>query len=103
VKASPEGLRLSVMGREFAVACNETDKPLLLQAAAELDRRMREVQKSGKVIGLDRCAIIAALNVTYDLLQARHESAGSSANSARLRAMRERIDAALQDQQQLNL
>lgn len=103
MKASPEGLRLTVMGREFAVACSEADKPLLMQAAAELDRRMREVQKSGKVIGLDRCAIIAALNVTYDLLQARQENVGSSAASARLRAIRERIDAALQDQHELNL
>lgn len=103
MKASPEGLRLTVMGREFAVACTDADKPLLLQAASELDRRMREVQKSGKVIGLDRCAMIAALNITYDLLQARQESVGSNAASVRLRAIRERIDAALQEQQQLGL
>jgi len=71
VKKSPEGVNVSIMGREFAVACADEQRDALSQAAMHLDIKMREIQKSGKIIGMEKCAIMAALNITHDLLSAR--------------------------------
>jgi len=64
-------LDVTIMGREFRVACPDDEREGLLQAVTHLDRKMREIRDSGKVIGLERIAIMAALNITHDYLAAR--------------------------------
>jgi cell division protein ZapA len=64
-------LDVAIMGREFRVACPEEEKESLLHAVAFLDRKMREIRDQGKVIGLERIAIMAALNITHDYLAAK--------------------------------
>lgn len=61
-------LDVTIMGREFRVSCPERDKEGLLQAVGYLDRKMREIRDTGKIIGLERIAIMAALNISHDLL-----------------------------------
>lgn len=60
--------KVNIMDRDFTVACEDGDQENLLAAAAHLDRQMRAIQKSGKVIGHERCAIMAALNIANELL-----------------------------------
>lgn len=64
-------LDVAIMGREFRVACPEEERESLLQAVTYLDRKMREIRDHGKVIGLERIAIMAALNITHDYLSAK--------------------------------
>ncbi|MDD5390331.1 MAG: cell division protein ZapA [Gallionellaceae bacterium] len=64
-------LDVAIMGREFRVACPEDERESLLQAVSYLDRKMREIRDHGKVIGLERIAIMAALNITHDYLAAK--------------------------------
>lgn len=64
-------LDVTIMGREFRVACPDDEKESLLQAVSFLDRKMREIRDQGKVIGLERIAIMAALNITHDYLAAK--------------------------------
>jgi cell division protein ZapA len=64
-------LDVAIMGREFRVACPESERESLLQSVAYLDRKMREIRDHGKVIGLERIAIMAALNITHDYLSAK--------------------------------
>lgn len=64
-------LDVAIMGREFRVACPEDERESLLQAVSFLDRKMREIRDGGKVIGLERIAIMAALNITHDYLAAK--------------------------------
>lgn len=64
-------LDVAIMGREFRVACPEEEREGLLQAVTYLDRKMREIRDGGKVIGLERIAIMAALNIAHDFLAAR--------------------------------
>ncbi len=64
-------LDVAIMGREFRVACPEDEREGLLQAVSYLDRKMREIRDGGKVIGLERIAIMAALNITHDYLAAK--------------------------------
>lgn len=69
-------LDVTIMGREFRVSCPENERQSLIEAAAYLDRKMREIRDSGKVIGVERIAIMAALNITHDFLNVR-STAGS--------------------------
>ena len=67
MSAEGRGLDISIMGRKFRVACAENEEKQLLEAVAYLDKKMREIHEQGKVVGLERIAIMAALNITYEL------------------------------------
>lgn len=95
MKESMDGIAVNILGKEFRVACPDDERESLLAAAAYLDRKLREVQASGKVIGTERAAIVAALNISHELLELR-KSGGLSENATqKVRLLRNRIDAAL--------
>ena len=74
-------LDVSILGREFKVACKEGERAELSEAVALLDRRMREIRDTGKVNGTDRIAVMAALNLAHDLLRERRAPKAASANT----------------------
>jgi cell division protein ZapA len=98
--------RVSVrlLDREYQVACPADERSDLLDSAEYLDAKMREVRDSGKVVGLDRIAVISALNLANELIKLRRNgSAVDSDLGARLRTLRERVETALEKGQQLEL
>jgi cell division protein ZapA len=98
VKSSPGGVTISILGKELKVACPDGERESLSAAARYLDQRMREIQDSGKVIGAERCAVMAALNLTNELLQLREQVNGVPAEfNTRLQALHGRIEAVLQE------
>ncbi len=101
MKPASQGVNVNIMGREFTVACPENERAALTRAAAHLDSRMREIQKSGKVVSLERCAVIAALNVVNELLSIHDEARKKEDLSDRMRALHDKLDSAMQEQ--LNL
>ena len=64
-------LDVSILGREYRVACKESEREELLQAVQFLDHRMREIRDSGKVAGTERIAVMAALNIAHEVLRVR--------------------------------
>ena len=95
MKETSDGIAVTILGKEFRVACPDNERASLLAAASYLDRKLREVQASGKVIGSERAAIVAALNITHELLELR-QSGGLSENATqKVRLLRNKIDAAL--------
>jgi cell division protein ZapA len=64
-------LDVSLLGRDFKVACKESERAELTDAVALLDRRMREIREGGKIAGAERIAVMAALNLAHDLLRER--------------------------------
>lgn len=94
---SSKGVNISIMGRDFSVACPPDEQEDLLEAARFLDKNMKDIQKTGKVIGAERCAIMAALNITNDLLKLQRETAGQERLSERLSSLQSRIDEVLSD------
>lgn len=64
-------LDVHILGRDFKVACREDERAELQDAVAFLDGRMREIREAGKTAGVDRIAVMAALNIAHDLLRAR--------------------------------
>ena len=96
-------LDVSIMGREFRLACPIEEEPVLLQAVEMLDEKMHEIRGAGKVVGLEKIAIMAALNIAHELLHARVGGGDFDIGTIqrKIHSMNETIDAALQDQSAL--
>lgn len=108
--STARGVQLDVMilGREYRVACAEDERAALLEAVAFIDARMRDIRDSGKVSGVDRIAVMAALNIANELLRERKESSRAAAApvdaagaGGRIRRMSTAIDEALAVQDKL--
>jgi cell division protein ZapA len=98
--------RVSVrlLDREYQVACPAEERSALLDSAEYLDGKMREIRDSGKVVGLDRIAVIAALNLANELIKQRKQGTVIEGDlGARLKTLRERVESALEKGQQLEL
>lgn len=96
-----KGIDVSIMGREFRVACPEDEQEELLAAVSYLDRKMREIRDSGKVIGVERIAIMAALNIAHELLTTRTGGFDIGDFKRRIGFMQELLDQAMLDQEKL--
>lgn len=106
-------LDANILGRDYKIACKESERAELTEAVAYLDGRMREIRDHGKVTGADRIAVMAALNIAHDLLRARggsvkespqspHESAvDASSTRRRIHDMGTAIDKLLAGQEKL--
>jgi cell division protein ZapA len=110
--AAPLMIDVTIFGRQYKVACNEDERAELADAVAYLDGKMREIRDRGKVAGVDRIAVMAALNITHDFLRERHVARISSqtprANTIdeegarrRIQAMQAAIDQTLAGQEKL--
>jgi cell division protein ZapA len=89
--ASVSTVSIRILDKEYQVHCPPEQQDALLSTAHNLDQRMREIRRSGNVIGLERIAVMAALNLSYELMQAQHNAGSSAAASTDL----DRIDAKL--------
>ena len=64
---------VSILDKEYQVACPADQEAELIVSASYLDKQMRSIRESGKVIGLERIAVMAALNISHELLKASEE------------------------------
>ena len=93
-----------ILDKEYQVACPASERTGLLDSAEILDAKMREIQNAGRVVGLDRIAVMAALNMANDLLRAEardRELDGDVSN--RLKDISDRVDSILGSAKQLDL
>tara|TARA_Y100001934_G_C12353253_1_gene776593 strand:- start:2260 stop:2568 length:309 start_codon:yes stop_codon:yes gene_type:complete len=92
-----EEVKVTILDRQFSVSCKEGEKELLLEAATFLDDQIRVVQEQTKLVGLDRCAIIAALNITNELLALKKGDSALSLAAQRIQSIGERIEETIKD------
>lgn len=91
-KAS-EAVSVRLLDREYTVGCAPDERDDLIAAARLLDAKMREVRGSNRMVGLDRVAVLAALNLAHELLLLRSESEGKDRDLARsLAEMQRKLD-----------
>lgn len=86
-----------ILDKEFQVACKPDEKEALLSAAGELDSRMRKVRNSGAIIGIDRIAVMVALNLCHELQQARAQQPQQQADDAALLRIADKLERALKN------
>ncbi len=95
-QAESQTVSINLLDKEFSFNCPADAEAELLASADFLNEKMRDIRKSGKVLGLERIAVMAALNLAHELLQSRQET--NSDVEQRLRHLGSKIDAALKHQ-----
>ncbi len=93
----PQPVSITILGKEYKIACDDNEKEALLESAQDLDKQMREIRDSGKVNGPDRIAVMAALNLTHELRQIQERKNNPTGNLAnRLINLRHKIENVLE-------
>lgn len=89
-------VKVHILDKEYLVACPDEEKNALLSSAKFLNDKMSEIRTSGKVVGIDRIAVMAALNLAHDVLESESiDNTQLDSYGARLRELNNRIEAAL--------
>ncbi len=104
MSAAGEPVSIEILDKEYLIACPPQERDDLQRAATLLNARLKEIRGAGKAMVTDRLMMMAALNLANDLakLQAREERATAEFGT-RVKAMRERVERALVQGQQLEL
>jgi len=69
----PKVLSVRILGKDYLVGCPEGEETALLQSAKHVDDKMNEIRKAGKVVGTDRIAVMAALNLAHEMLSSSNQ------------------------------
>ena len=101
MSTADKNMQISIMGREFRVACTPDEQKALLEAVDYLNRKMQEIKGQGKITGLDRIAIMAALNISHEFLTTRFGNFDVSEYKRRMASIETTLDQALADQEKL--
>ncbi|MBT3027912.1 MAG: cell division protein ZapA [Candidatus Thiodiazotropha sp. (ex Ctena orbiculata)] len=95
---------VNILDKEYRISCLPEERESLLQAAAYIDGQMREIRDTGRIIGTERVAVMAALNIANELLVNRQSKEDGTQNiSRRIKNLQEKIEIALNTTNQLEL
>ena len=92
-----EEVKVTILDRQFTVNCRKGERDSLLEAAAFLDGKIRTIQEQTKLVGLERCAIVAALNISNELLQIKRDDTDVTEILKHIRSIGDRIDGVIQE------
>lgn len=102
--AESKAVSIRVLDKEYQVACPADEEPALLESARLLDEKMREIRDARKMVGADRVAVMAGLNLAHDLLQLQSgNSEGGPAIEGKLRSLQQKVEAAITRGRQMEL
>ena len=94
--AESKPVSIHIMGNEYHVASPADEVEKLEQAAKALDTRMKEIKAGGRIMGLERVAVMAALNLSYELMHGERTSAEETNEiNQRIKKLQEKVDGAL--------
>ncbi|HYN79261.1 MAG TPA: cell division protein ZapA [Lamprocystis sp. (in: g-proteobacteria)] len=97
------GVDIRVLDKDYRIACPVEEQNDLLASARYLDTRMREIRQTGRVIGTDRIAVLAALNIVHELLQIQNGQPNLGPDiTRRLGRLQERVGEALTAERSLD-
>ena len=102
--SEPARVNIKILDKEYQVACPPDERAALQDSADILNAKMREIRDSGRVVGTERIAVMAALNIANELIRSRGRGEGLETKAkAKVKAMRERVESALQTGRQLEI
>ena len=97
-------VNIKILEKEYQISCPAEERKDLVDCADMLNAKMREIRDSGKVVGLDRIAVMAALNMANELIKSKTVTDSLEGDAKiKIQSMRERVETALQSGQQLEL
>ncbi len=99
-----ETVRVHILDKDYQVACPASQKEGLLEAARYLDQQMRAIRQSGKVIGVERIAVMAALNISHEFLEQGHTAEKNTHDLGdRLRKLSSKLDDTIASYRQMEM
>jgi cell division protein ZapA len=104
VSEAAKPVSVTILEKEYLIACSEEERDLLNDAANLLNDKMQEVKTSGKIIGSERVAVLAALNIAHEMLAYKKENEGYTLNvDGVVRRLQNKIDDALMRGSQIGI
>lgn len=95
---------VQILGKDYQIACPEGQEQALQQSAAYLDDKMNNIRNTGKVLGVERIAVMAALNISHELLEAEPKvPTNNKATNDQLNSLSSKIDEAMHRFRQLEM
>ena len=96
MSADNNPVAVSILDREFLIGCTPEERPGLIAAAAYLDGKMREIRNASRAAGVDRIAVMAALNIAHELIALRQRGeSDAGALAQHLQMLRTKLDGVL--------
>ena len=93
-----------ILEKEYRISCPRDEKDALVESAQYLHQKMLQTRDVGRIVGTDKIAVMAALNIAHELLQSKTEQQEfSPALSNRLRSLQDKIETALYQDRQMEL
>jgi cell division protein ZapA len=95
---------VNILGKEYQVACPADEKDALIASARMVHENMEKIRNSGKVVGVDRIAVMAALNLAHELIILQNdEDHDLEKINNKILQLKERVSAFLEEDRQLEL
>lgn len=98
--SSQDTISVRILDKDYHISCPPDERSNLESAARYLDSKMREIRFSGRVIGADRIAVMAALNIAHELLHKKHEDSENANSRAQVSALLNKVELALAGHQE---
>ena len=93
---APKTVTVTILDKEYRIACQPGEEEAVLASALHLDERMREIRQTGKIIGTERIAVMVALNMAHELLTLQEDHSETDATlERRMRQLQEQVEVAL--------
>lgn len=94
--STPVQVTIRILDKDYQVACPEEERAALVESAKLLNDRMKQIRDGGKVIGVDRIAVMAALNISHELIETRAgRGSGSEQLGRKIHMLQEKVEQAL--------
>ncbi|ADJ27506.1 cell division protein ZapA [Nitrosococcus watsonii] len=93
---------LHILGKEYRVVCPPGEEEALLTAARYLSQKMEEIKAGGKIIGVERVAVMSALNIAHELLREQSRKEGERELNERIKSLRHKVEAVLEECRQVD-
>lgn len=95
---------VNILGKEYQVACPENEKDALIASARMVHENMEQIRSTGKIVGLDRIAVMAALNLAHDLINLQNSDDGGLEDiNKSILQMKDKVSLFLEEARQLEL
>ncbi len=103
MKKTNKGLSVRILEKEYQIACTDEERDDLIQAARYLETKLKEIAGKGKIIGSERAAIMAALNISYEMVKSQDIMSQQSSHEKRLEKLQKEVRGVVDKFKQANL
>lgn len=103
MKNNDSGLSVRILEKEYQIACTNDERDDLIKAARYLEAKLKEIAGKGKIIGSERAAIMAALNISYEMVLSQEAIQRQGSHEKRLEKLQSDVRGVLDKFKQANL